>query len=455
MSLIAGRQTRRRLARGTLSLFLFAIAAAALPPASWAQEMAIDPAAAAEESVVKVSAEQFGLNNLLLLLSGALVFWMHAGFAMLEAGMTQAKNTVNILAKNVAIVAIAGVTYYLIGFNLMYPGDFNGYLGFGGAPFGAQSEEGYADGAYTVHTDFFFQAVFAATAATIISGAVAERIKYNAFLLVAVFFVTFIYPIAGSWKWGGGWLDQLGFYDFAGSTLVHSVGGWAALTGAYFLGPRAGKYTPTGIHPILGHNMPLATLGVFILFLGWFGFNGGSVLAMDSGPVSLVYVTTFLAGCAGGIGAMITAWVMLGKPDISMMLNGLLAGLVGITAGADSIHPQMAIVVGLIAGVLVVFSVLFFDKIKIDDPVGAVSVHLVCGIWGTLAVGLFSMNEEHTLLAQLIGIAAIGLFTLVSSSVLWLAAKYTIGLRVSAEEEREGLDTGEHGMEAYAIHGTL
>jgi len=395
---------------------------------------------------------QFELNNLLLLLSGALVFWMHAGFACLEAGLTQAKNTVNILAKNVAVVAVSGVAYFIVGFNLMYPGEFNwignGVLGFSGFGFGPESPADYGD--YTLFTDFFFQAVFAATSATIISGAVAERIQYRSFLIVAMLFVTLIYPIAGSWKWGGGWLDAAGFYDFAGSTLVHSIGGWAALTGAIILGPRKGKYTRGGIKPIVGHSIPLATLGVFILFLGWFGFNGGSVLAMNSGAVSRVYVTTFLAGCAGGIGAMLTSWLVLKKPDITMMLNGILAGLVGITAGADVISPWNSIWVGTIAGCLVVIAVVQIDRFRVDDPVGAVSVHLVSGLWGTLAVGFFSMNPEHTVLRQLLGMVSIGFFVLAASSIIWLAMKASpIGLRVSAEEETNGLDAGEHGMEAY------
>jgi len=408
--------------------------------------MLIAPAAFAEDGM---NEQQFGLNNFLLLVSGALVFWMHAGFACLEAGLTQAKNTVNILAKNVAVVAISGVTYFIVGFHLMYPGEFNGYLGFAGFGFSASTPAGYGD--YTLFSDFFFQVVFAATAGTIISGAVAERIRYSSFLVVAVLFVTFIYPIAGSWKWGGGWLDQRGFYDFAGSSIVHSIGGWAALTGAMILGPRRGKYTRAGgIKPIVGHSIPLATLGVFILFLGWFGFNGGSVLVMDSAAVSLVYVTTFLAGCAGGIGAMLTAWAILKKPDITMILNGMLAGLVGITAGADTISPWNSIVVGGIAGILVVFAVIRFDRLKIDDPVGAVSVHLVCGIWGTLAVGIFSMNPEHTVLKQLLGVVSIGGFVLAASSIVWLVLKASpLGLRVDAEEETNGLDIAEHGLEAY------
>jgi Amt family ammonium transporter len=408
----------------------------------FAQEEAAEPA---------MSTEQFGLNNFLLLVSGALVFWMHAGFACVESGLTQAKNTVNILSKNVIVVCLGGLSYYLIGFGLMYPGfspdGGNEFLGFGSVGFGYTSPEDY--GGYTLFTDFFFQAVFAATAATIISGAVAERIKFPAFILVAILFVTFIYPIAGSWKWGYGWLHDLGFYDFAGSTIVHSIGGWAALTGAIILGPRKGKYTKDGIKPIVGHSIPLATIGVFILFLGWFGFNGGSVLSMDSGLVSLVYVTTFLAGCAGGVGAMLASWIVLKKPDLTMILNGILAGLVGITAGADKIAPTWAIVVGAIAGAIVVFSVVTLDKIKIDDPVGAISVHLVCGIWGTLAVGFLDYDQSVPFMSQIIGIVSIGIFVLIASTVAWLTVKATIGLRVSEEEEFNGLDTAEHGLEAY------
>lgn len=425
---------RKRMSR-FITKPLLALALLGAVPAAFAQDGGMSP-------------EQFGLNNLLLLVSGALVFWMHAGFATLEAGLTQAKNTVNILAKNVVIVCMSGVTYFIIGFGLMYPGEFNGFLGFGDFGFGATSPADYGD--YTLFSDFFFQVVFAATAATIISGAVAERIKYSSFIVVAILFVTFIYPIAGSWKWGGGWLDGRGFYDFAGSTVVHSVGGWAALTGAIILGPRKGKYTPHGTRPIVGHSIPLATLGVFILFLGWFGFNGGSVLAMNSEAVSLVYVTTFLAGCMGGFAAMVTAWIVLKKPDITMMLNGILAGLVGITAGADTISPWMSLVVGLVAGILVVFSVVTIDRMKIDDPVGAISVHLVCGIWGTLAVGIFSMNPEHTIFKQLLGVILVGIFVLITSTIIWLAVKASpLGLRVDEEEEVNGLDQAEHGLEAY------
>ena len=395
----------------------------------------------------------FRVNNTWMLISAFLVFIMHLGFATLESGLTQSKNTVNILFKNVSIIAIGILTYAICGFNLMYPGDFNGLLGFAGfgisSPDGAAGLIGYADGAYTYFTDFIFQAMFAATAATIVSGAVAERIKLESFLVFSTFYVALVYPIAGSWKWGGGWLDSMGFYDFAGSTLVHSVGGWAALIGAILLGPRLGKYTKDGtVKPIMGHNMPLAAIGVFLLWFGWYGFNGGSVLSADPGLVSLVFVTTTLAAAGGVIGAMLTSWGISRKPDLSMILNGSLAGLVGITAGADVISPMYSVIVGLIAGSIVVLSVMKFDKMKIDDPVGAISVHLVCGIWGTLAVGIFS--PDHSLATQAIGVVAYGVFCLMSATIIFHAVKAFIGLRVSEEEEIIGLDIGEHDMESYA-----
>ena len=400
-----------------------------------------------------VSEALFTANNTWMLVSTFLVFIMHLGFASLETGLTQSKNTVNILFKNVSIIAIGILTYALCGFNLMYPGDFNGYFGFAG--FGINSPDGaaglidYAGGAYTYYTDFIFQAMFAATAATIVSGAVAERIKLPSFLVFSTIYVAIIYPIAGSWKWGGGWLYQMGFYDFAGSTLVHSVGGWAALVGAIILGPRLGKYAKDGsIKPIRGHNLPLASIGVFLLWFGWYGFNGGSVLSADPGGVSLVFVTTTLAGAAGIIGAMVASWSISKKPDLSMILNGSLAGLVGITAGADVISPINSIIVGFIAGLIVVVAVIQLDKAKIDDPVGAISVHLVCGIWGTLAVGIFS--SSHSIVTQLIGVLAYGVFCLIASLGLFLAIKSLMGLRVSEEEEIIGLDIGEHDMESYA-----
>jgi Amt family ammonium transporter len=404
--------------------------------------------------------ELFTTNNLWMMIAAALVFIMHLGFASLEAGLTQSKNTVNILFKNTLIPCIGILTYALCGFNLMYPGfDYdagaNGWFGFAG--FGITTDAAGLTSAYNVGytywTDFLFQAMFAATAATIVSGAVAERVKLSSFLVFSTIFVAVAYPIAGSWKWGGGWLDNLEtpFYDFAGSTLVHSVGGWGALAGAIVLGPRLGKYLPGGkVKPILGHSMPLATIGVFLLWLGWFGFNGGSVLSADPGAVSLTLVTTAIAASAGAIGAMLASWIILKKPDLSMVLNGILAGLVGITAGADQMDAFTATLIGLIAGLLVVLSVLFFDKIKIDDPVGAISVHLVCGIWGTLAVGIFGAKAGPAqLTSQAIGIVAYGVFTFIFALVLFYIIKLVMGLRVSEEEEVGGLDLGEHGQEAY------
>jgi Amt family ammonium transporter len=396
----------------------------------------------------------FTVNNTWMLVATFLVFIMHLGFAALESGLTRSKNTVNILFKNTAIVAIGLLTYAFVGFNLMYPGDFSlgqffGFAGFGLSPSPEDMTSAYNVG-YTYWTDFIFQGMFAATAATIVSGAVAERIKLGPFLIFTTIYVAVIYPIAGSWKWGAGWLDQMGFYDFAGSTLVHSVGGWAALAGIIVLGPRLGKYLENGkIRPVAGHSMPLAAIGVFLLWLGWYGFNGGSVLSADPALVSLVFVTTSLAAAAGIIGAMVASWSLQRKPDLSMVLNGALAGLVGITAGADTVSVNSAIVIGLIAGVLVVASVLLFDRAKLDDPVGALSVHLVCGIWGTLAVGIFSTNPDHSFVTQLIGVAAYAVFCLPSAFVIFLGLKATTGIRVTKEEEQIGLDLSEHGMEAY------
>jgi ammonium transporter, Amt family len=400
----------------------------------------------------------FVANNVWMMLSAALVFIMHLGFAMVETGLTRAKNTVNILFKNVFIVCAGILTYYLVGFNLMYPGDFvvDGIFGFAG-PFiegmsTADVTVAYADGGYTYWTDFLFQAMFAATCATIVSGAVAERIKLGPFMIFSTVFVAFVYTIAGSWKWGGGWLDAMGFYDFAGSTLVHSVGGVGALVGILFLGPRLGKYGKDGsMMPIPGSSMPSATIGVFLLWLGWFGFNGGSVLSADPALTSFTLVTTCLAAAAGGVGAMITYSFLSSKPDLSMALNGILAGLVGITAGADVIPPGFAILVGLLAGGLVVGSVIALDKLKLDDPVGAVSVHLTCGIWGTLAVGLFSSNPEHSLGIQALGVVSYAAFTAICAAVIFGVLNATVGLRVSPEEELEGLDIGEHGMHAYDV----
>ena len=402
----------------------------------------------------------FTTSNLWILIAAGLVFIMHLGFATLESGLTQSKNTVNILFKNVFIICMGLLTYAAWGFNAMYPvGNWfiENFFAFGSpmTAAGYGGEDTYAYGGYalcmTGYTDFIFQAMFAATAATIVSGAVAERIKLPSFMVVATILVAFAYPITGSWKWGEGWLDANGFYDFAGSTLVHAFGGFAALAAVIVLGPRKGKYGADGsIKPILGHSMPLATIGVFLLFLGWFGFNGGSVLSADPSLVSLVFVTTALAAAAGGLATMLTSWIVGKRPDLSMSLNGILAGLVGITAGADSMGPWAAVIVGAIAGVIVVFAVLFFDKIKIDDPVGAISVHGVCGIWGTAAVGIFGGGS---LLWQLIGAFSVSIFAFLFTLVLCIIVKVTLGIRVSEEEEFSGLDIGEHGQEAYPDFG--
>ncbi len=419
---------------------------------------------AADGSLGPVTAEsqtEFTENNVWMMVATFLVFFMHLGFAMIESGLTQAKNTVNILFKNTMIIAIGLLTYAIMGFNLMYPGDswISGtWLGFAGFGLDAGGDAGlsfvYYEG-YPYWTDFLFQGMFAATAATIVSGAVAERIKLGSFILFSILYVAIVYPIVGSWEWGGGWLnadsyvESFGseFIDFAGSTLVHSVGGWAALAGVIVLGPRLGKYVNGGINPIMGHSMPLATIGMFLLWLGWFGFNGGSVLSGDPGGVSYVLVTTSLAAACGIVGAVITALVLTKSPDLSMALNGALAGLVGITAGADGVTLMGSVYIGLISGALVVGSVLLLDKLKIDDPVGAISVHLTCGIWGTLAVGIFGGGS---FMGQLMGVLAAGAFSFPIALILFLALKFTIGLRVSEEEELKGLDLGEHGQEAYA-----
>jgi Amt family ammonium transporter len=399
-----------------------------------------------------VSAEMFTVNNLWMMVATFLVFIMHLGFATLEAGLTRSKNTVNILFKNTMIVAIGVLTFACIGFNLMYPGQrfAGGLFGFGGVGL-ALPQNGLSssyNAGYTYWTDFIFQGMFAATAATIVSGAVAERVKLSSFLIFSTLYVAFIYPVVGFWHWGGGWLASMGFHDFAGSTLVHSVGGWAALACVLLLGPRLGKYVKGRVKPIMGHNMPLAAIGVFLLWFGWFGFNGGSVLSADPGAVSYVFVTTTLGACAGIVTAMVTSWTVQKKPDLSMVLNGCLAGLVGITAGADAVSLGSAVIIGGIAGVLVVLAVLGFDRLRIDDPVGALSVHLVCGVWGTIAVGIFAPGKSF--LAQLAGVGATAAFCFTGALVLFGGLKLAMGIRVSEEEEVRGLDIGEHGMEAYS-----
>ncbi|MBN7809360.1 ammonium transporter [Algoriphagus sp. H41] len=396
-----------------------------------------------------------------MMIATTMVFVMHLGFATLEAGLTRSKNTVNILFKNTIIPAIGLLSYAIVGFNLMYPGaDFAGSF-FGFAGFGLSLPEGWDssnyNAGYTYFTDFIFQAMFAATAATIVSGAVAERVKLGPFITFSVLYVAFIYPIVGMWKWGGGFLNTLEtpFYDFAGSTIVHSVGGWGALVGAYLLGPRIGKYTPQGMKAIPGHNLPMATIGVFLLWFGWFGFNGGSVLSADPGLVSKVFVTTCIAAAAGALGALLVSYLKFKTYDITMVLNGILAGLVGITAGADQMGIWDSVIIGAVGGGLVVFGVVLFDKIKVDDPVGAISVHLLGGIWGTLAVGLFGdLAGMGQVISQLIGIVAVGVFCFVAAFVIFFTLKKTVGIRVDEKEEIEGLDINEHSMRAYPDFAT-
>jgi ammonium transporter, Amt family len=476
-----------------IALIVLALGLLSAPDAALAQQGAetVAAASAGGDEAAKAVTEAAGtpvdaafmVNNLWIMIAGMLVFIMHLGFATLETGLTRAKNTVNILFKNSMIVCIGVLTYALIGFNLMYPGfgegalipgwlDFSAISGFITRDVNDLSQMGpdYNVG-YTWYTDFFFQAMFAATCCTIVSGAVAERIKLSSFLIFATLFVAVAYPITGSWKWGAGWLDGLGFYDFAGSTIVHSVGGWAALVMVVLLGPRLGKYNADGSsNAIPGHSLTLAAIGVFLLWFGWFGFNGGSVLSADPGLVSLVLVTTSIAAAAGGVAAALVSWFAAGKPDLSMALNGILAGLVGITAGADQMTIVESFLIGATAGALVYFAVIAFDRVlKIDDPVGATSVHLVCGIWGTLAVGLFGsmgliqighpgegtafivINGDgiNQIGYQLAGIAAMGAFTVAFTLVVGVAIKATLGLRVSDHEQAEGLDLGEHDMAAY------
>lgn len=402
------------------------------------------------------SHSEFTVNNLWICISAALVFIMHLGFTTLESGLTQKKNAVNIIFKNVWIVCTGILLYAFWGFNAMYPGDawavsdvFAIGSWFGQSLNDTSMTSATYNAGYTWWGDFIFQAMFAATGATIVSGAVAERVKLPTFMLFSMILVGFAYPITGSWKWGAGWLDDMGFYDFAGSSVVHAFGGFAALACVIVLGPRTGKYTPEGIKPIVGHSMPLAAIGVFLLWLGWFGFNGGSALSADPKAVSYVFVTTSLAACAGAVASIIGSYLMLKTLDVSMALNGILAGLVGVTAGADVVDEMSSIIIGGIAGIIVVASIIFFDKIKIDDPVGAVSVHGVCGIWGTVAVGIFSFNPDHSIVTQIIGTLSIGAFAFVFSFVVFSILKATMGVRVSQEEETVGLDLSEHGAQAY------
>ena len=438
------------------------------------------------ESVAQATQElKVGIDTMWVMVAGMLVFFMNAGFCMLETGFCREKNAVNVLSKNLIVFALSTIAFWIIGFGLMF-GKTNGFIGTEGLFLisGADNSPAIGDaykGAYPalnwtgvpLLAKFFFQLVFAGTAATIVSGAVAERIKFVDFLVFSIILVGFVYPITGHWIWGGGWLASMGFFDFAGSTVVHSVGGWAALMGAFFLRPRIGKYNADGSSVAMpGHNMSIAALGALILWLGWFGFNPGSTMAVGNGSlIAHIAITTNTAGAFGAIAAMITAWIVLGKPDLSMIINGLLAGLVAVTAPCAFIDVVPAAIIGTIGGIIVVFAVIFFDKIRIDDPVGAVSVHLINGVWGTLAVGLFAVGPSkapdalyaagpaaglfmgggiNQLWIQFLGVITVGGFTVLLSSIIWIVLKVTMGIRVTEEEERIGLDISEHGMEAYS-----
>jgi Amt family ammonium transporter len=404
----------------------------------------------------------FAIDTIWTLLAAFLVFFMQAGFAMVETGFTRAKNASNIIMKNLMDFSIGSLVYWAVGFAIMFGATASGLFGTSGFFLSSASplnSEGLWGFAYWI-----FQAVFAATAATIVSGSMAERTKFSSYLIYSVFITAVIYPVVGHWIWGGGWLAAKGMIDFAGSTVVHSVGGWAALVGALLLGPRIGKYKKDGSsNAIPGHNIPLASLGVFILWFGWFGFNAGSTTSGTDLSIAAIVVTTNLAAAAGALLAMITTWIRFGKPDTSMALNGALAGLVAITAGCANVSPLSAVIIGALGGILVVFSVEFIDKVlHIDDPVGAVSVHGVCGAWGTLAVGLFAQEAYggvnglffgggiSQLITQFIGVVSVFAWVAITALILFGLIKLTVGLRVSREEELKGLDIGEHGMESYA-----
>ena len=414
------------------------------------------------ENAKAIAANARAIDLVWMLIAAFLVFFMQAGFAMVETGFTRAKNSVNIMMKNLMDFAIGSLGYFAVGFAIMFGADRLGLFGSSGFMLRG-IDPASIDGSWQLGF-WLFQTVFAATAATIVSGAMAERTQFKAYLFYSVFITALIYPIVGHWIWGGGWLSGLGMIDFAGSTVVHSVGGWAALVGAIILGPRIGKYSKDGkSRAIPGHNIPLASLGVFILWFGWFGFNAGSTVAGTSFSIAAIAVTTNLAAAAGALVAMLLVWKQFGKPDVSMSLNGALAGLVAITAGCANVSPLSAILIGGLAGALVVFAVEFIDKVlKIDDPVGAISVHGVCGAFGTLAVGLFAEAKYggidglfaggglHVLKTQLIGVASVFGWVIITSFIVFYAANKLIGLRVSREEELRGLDIGEHGMEGYA-----
>ena len=446
--------------------------------AAWGQEAATEAAAAAvsAESLLGVPLEsQFVFNTFSFLVTGFLVMWMAAGFAMLESGLVRTKNTATICLKNISLYAFAGIMFYVVGYDLMYGIAEGGYLGtfslFWSGDDSAALEGTFGGGEYAAASDWFFQMVFVATAASIVSGTLAERIRLWPFMAFTVLLTAIIYPIQGSWHWGGGWLASMGFSDFAGSTIVHSCGGWAALTGAIILGARKGKFNADGsVNPMPGANLPLATLGTFILWLGWFGFNGGSQLALGTGADAIamanIFANTNMAAAGGVVAAMAVTQLVYRKVDLTMALNGAIAGLVSITAAPDSPSLGQAILIGGVGGVLVVFAIPLMDKLRIDDVVGAISAHLVAGIWGTLAVALTyqtsyvnEAGEEVTrtmaeqFFVQLVGVGAVGAFVIVASSLVWLVLKGTIGIRASQEDEELGLDRSELGMEAYPEFG--
>jgi len=418
-----------------------------------------DEAATVTSNKDAIALLQTNLNYVWTLIAACLVFFMQAGFAMVESGFTRAKSAVNIMMKNLMDFSMGSIAFWAIGFGLMFGTSGTGWFGTDG--FFLSGWEG-PDGDQWVLAFWMFQCVFAATAATIVSGAVAERTKFTGYLVYSVVLCAFIYPVFGSWAWGsllngGGWLEGMGFIDFAGSTVVHSVGGWAALAGAIVLGPRLGKYGKNGeVRAIPGHNIPMAAIGVFILWLGWFGFNPGSTTTGDS-SIAIIFVTTNLSAAAGAICAMFASWIMFQKPDIGMSLNGALAGLVGITAGCANVSPTSAIIIGAISGILVVLSVVTIDKMHIDDPVGAISVHGVCGAWGTLAAGLFNMGGTNVkiITTQLIGIGAAFAWAFGTAFILFKVIDMTIGLRISKEDEMMGVDIVEHGAHAYNDFQTL
>lgn len=413
-----------------------------------------DTAAAATASPSPETAYIF--NTLLFLIGGFLVMWMAAGFAMLEAGLVRSKNVSMQCLKNIALYSVAGIAYWFIGYNLMYTGVDGGYIGTFALAYSFDPVGGNAlDTGYSTASDWFFQMVFVATAASIVSGTLAERIKLWPFIIFVAVLTGFIYPIAGSWQWGAGWLSEMGFSDFAGSTLVHSVGGWAALSGVVLLGARKGKYVDGKVQPMPGSSIPLATLGTFILWLGWFGFNGASQLAMgtiaDVTDVSRIFANTNVAAAAGVVVTMVLLQILYGKVDVTMVLNGALAGLVAITA--EPLHPEMwqVLIIGGVGGAIVVFAVPMLDRFKIDDVVGAIPVHLLAGIWGTLIVP-FS-NPETSYGTQLIGIIAYGVFTVICSMIVWAILKTIVGIRIDEEDEAIGLDKAEVGVEAYPEFG--